>query len=117
MSVIILIGKFADVSWVATKGLASTRPWIQLLVAPAGGVLGAFAIGPELPGFMTPTQFALFGLIIGIALAFGSRAYDLVVLDVIGHNPRGPNQPLKGTMVFGFAFSLALAYHFVRYVS
>jgi hypothetical protein len=54
---------------------------------------------------------ALLGLIVGLALGAASRTYKLIVADVLGENPA---RPMKGTMLFGFAFALTLSYHYVR---
>jgi hypothetical protein len=48
---------------------------------------------------------------VGLGVGAASRTYKLIVTDVLGEDPA---RPMKGTMLFGFAFALALAYHYVR---
>ena len=84
--------------------------WLQLVVSPLGATAGAVLVGSLQGAPLLP--FAGLGLLIGAGLAFASRAYDLIVIDVLG---TPPDRPLKGTMLFGFAFALALAYHYIRF--
>jgi hypothetical protein len=85
----------------------------QFAVTSAGGARGGAIAYLALPGALTLPQMALLGLIVGIGLGAASRTYKLIVTDVLGEDPA---RPMKGTMLFGFAFALALAYQYVRFL-
>jgi uncharacterized membrane protein YhdT len=110
LSVVIFLAKCADVLWVGVQKVKSDAPWLQLVVCPAGGVAGAVALAAT--GGFPVGEFAALGLVVGLGLGTASRGYLLIVLDVVG---KAPDRPKKGTMLFGFAFALALAYHFIRF--
>ncbi|MFL5320972.1 MAG: hypothetical protein ACJ790_15015 [Myxococcaceae bacterium] len=106
--------KVGDVAWVAAKKLLPNAEQTQPVITAVGGALGGVALGLLLKDPLLLWEWIVFGLIVGAALGTGSRAYNLIVADVVGPDVE---RPLKGTMMFGFAFSLGLAYHYVRYLS
>ena len=108
----ILCAKFSDVTWVVLRK-ANPPGVLRLLVAPLGGALGGWAIS-RFGGALAVGPSILWGVIIGTGVGWGSEAFNLIVLDVAGEKS---DAPLKSSMLFGFAFAAALAYHFVRYVS
>lgn len=110
----ILLAKCGDVAWVATHRLKRHRETWQPVVPALGSTIGAAILFASAPSLLTLGQHIALGAFVGAGLGFASRAYNLIVDDVLGE--RGP-APLKGTMMFGFAFSLALAYHWLRYLS
>lgn len=105
--------KVGDVAWVAAKkvwDMETAQPFVTI----AGGAIGGAVLGLLIQDVLPLPKFILFGAIVGAGLGTGSRAFNLIVADVVGPQVE---RPLKGTMMFGFAFSLALAYHYVRYLS
>lgn len=111
ISFCILGCKFADLAWVVAQRLGGRSVPVQLLSWVGGGTLGGALLAAETPA--TLGQLALMGGLQGLTLGLAGRAFDLIVRDVAGELP---DRPLKGTMLFGFSFALAVAYHFVRYV-
>jgi hypothetical protein len=83
-------------------------------VCALGGGIGGAVLHVAVPAAFTTPRLALLGVIVGAAIGAASRAYKLIVADVVGEDPA---RPMKGTMLFGFAFALALAYHYVRYLA
>jgi hypothetical protein len=114
LSVILFCAKASDVVWEASRRLGVKSEDAQIVVCSAGGALGGAAAHLALPGALTPPQMALLGGIVGLGVGAASRTYKLIVTDVLGEDPA---RPMKGTMLFGFAFALALAYHYVRYLA
>jgi predicted CDP-diglyceride synthetase/phosphatidate cytidylyltransferase len=114
LSVILFCAKASDVLWEAARRLGVKGEELQLAVSPAGGALGGAAVYHALPGAFTLAETALLGLVVGLGVGAASRTYKLIVTDVLGEDPA---RPMKGTMLFGFAFALALAYHLVRYLA
>lgn len=112
--VILFCCKAADVLWEAAQRLGVKQADWQVAVCPLGGALGGAAVYLVLPDAFTLQQMALLGLVIGLGLGAASRTYKMIVTDVLGEDPA---RPMKGTMLFGFAFALALAYHYVRYLA
>jgi hypothetical protein len=110
VAVVILLSKCADICWVLARKLRPQSAWLQIWVSPLGGALGGAWLG-HLFG-LEQARLTLLGAIIGLALGVASRAYQLIVVDVTG---APPSRPLKGTMLFGFSFALALAYHYIRF--
>ena len=66
------------------------------------------------PEAMTAPVLGACGAIVGVGVGAAARAYGHIVADVVGEPE---DRPLKGAMVFSAAFAVALAYHFLRYVS
>jgi hypothetical protein len=114
LSVILFIAKTGDVVWEASRRLGVQGEEAQFTVTAAGGALGGAIARLALPDALTLPQMALLGLIVGLGLGAASRTYKLIVTDVLGEDPA---RPMKGTMFFGFAFALALAYHYLLYVA
>jgi hypothetical protein len=114
IAVIVLCAKAADVLWEASQKVGPRSGELQIAICPAGGALGGLAVHLALPDALTARELALLGAIVGLGLGAASRVYKLIVTDVLGEDP---GRPLKGTMLFGFAFALALAYHYIRYIA
>lgn len=121
LAMTILFAKFGDVGWVALKRVAPGRDWLQLVATPLGALLGG-ALGALL-GWRWAEIYLPMSLLAGLGLAFGARAHDLLVADVADVAGARASEssllgrPLKGTMLFGFAFAVALAWHWLRYKS
>lgn len=114
LSVILFVAKSGDVGWDVSRRLGVKGEEAQLVITALGGALGGAALPLALPGVLTRPRMALLGLIVGLGIGAASRTYKLIVTDVLGEDPA---RPMKGTMLFGFAFALALAYHYVRYLA
>jgi predicted CDP-diglyceride synthetase/phosphatidate cytidylyltransferase len=114
LSVILFCAKASDVAWEASRRLGVKGEDAQIPVSMVGGAIGGAGAHLALSGALTLPQMALFGLIVGLGVGAASRTYKLIVTDVLGEDPA---RPMKGTMLFGFAFALALAYHYVRYMA
>jgi predicted CDP-diglyceride synthetase/phosphatidate cytidylyltransferase len=117
LAALVFAAKGGDTAWaLARRVRSSTAPLqgtTQVLTSAAGSTAAGVALA-ALGWPLTHVQGAVLGGIMGVALAMGSRAFDLIVADVTG---QASDRPLKGTMMFGFSFSLALAYHYLRYLS
>jgi hypothetical protein len=114
IAVVLSCTKAGDVLWEAARRAGASDSDAQIPVTAAGGALGGVAAHAVLNGGLTMAQMALLGLIAGMAVGAGSRTYKLIVTDILGEDPA---RPMKGTMLFGFAWALALAYHYVRYLA
>jgi hypothetical protein len=114
ISVILVCAKSADVLWEAAKKVRAGAEDLQLAVCPVGGALGGAAVHLTAPDLLPLPKLATLWLIVGLGLGAASRTYKLIVADVVGEDPE---RPMKGTMLFGFAFALALAYHYVSYLA
>ncbi len=113
LACVLLCAKFADVAWVVVGKIFPDAALLQIASSATGGFLGAltlrFAVGQLLP----PWQLLLLGAAIGATLGVGARAFNYIVSDVVGDDVE---RPLKGAMMFGFAFSLAVAFHALQLV-
>jgi hypothetical protein len=114
IGVILVCAKSADVLWEATKKVRPEADDLQIAICPAGGAIGGAAVHLAMPDLLPLRALALLGLVVGLGLGAASRTYKLIVSDVKGEDPE---RPMKGTMLFGFAFALALAYHYVSYLA
>ncbi len=111
---ILLCAKVADVAWDAARKNERVGLELQVPICAAGGTLGGLVAEAVLPPSLPRPQMALLGLIVGAAIGAASRSYKLIVGDVVGEDPA---RAMKGTMVFGFAFALALGFHFVWHLA
>lgn len=111
---LLVLAKAGDVTWEAAQRLGMKGGDLQIPITALGGALGGAAAHLAVPEALTSPQLALLGGIVGMALGAASRTYKLIVADVLGEDPA---RPMKGTMLFGFAFALALGYHYVRYLA
>jgi hypothetical protein len=114
LAVILLCAKLADVGWEAARRLGAKAEDLQIVVSAVAGALGGAAVHAAMPAALTAQRFAVLGLVVGLGIGAASRAYKLIVTDVLGEDPA---RPMKGTMLFAFAFALALGYHYIRYVA
>jgi predicted CDP-diglyceride synthetase/phosphatidate cytidylyltransferase len=111
------LAKAADVARLGADRVLPVRlreQGLSWLACPIGGVLAALVVPAVCPGAMGAGGLALLGLLTGAGIGAGARAYGHVLDDVLGESV---DRPVKGGMVFAAAFAIALAYHFVRYVS
>jgi predicted CDP-diglyceride synthetase/phosphatidate cytidylyltransferase len=116
LAALVFVAKGGDTAWALVRRVRSSTALpgtIQVLTTTAGACAAGVALA-TLGWPLTPVQGTVLGAIIGLGLGMGSRAFDLIVADVTG---QAAGRPLKGTMMFGFSFSLALAYHYLRYLS
>jgi predicted CDP-diglyceride synthetase/phosphatidate cytidylyltransferase len=114
IAIVLVCAKAGDVAWEAGQRAGARAKDLQIPITAAGGALGGAAVHLAVPEALTAPQLALMGAIVGMALGAASRTYKLIVADVVGEDP---TRPMKGTMLFGFAFALALAYHYVSYLA
>jgi hypothetical protein len=114
IAVILLCAKLADVGWEAARRLGVKDEDFQIVISAASGALGGALVHAALPAAMPAPRFAVLGLVVGLGIGAASRVYKVIVTDVLGEDPA---RPMKGTMLFGFAFALALGYHYIRYVA
>jgi predicted CDP-diglyceride synthetase/phosphatidate cytidylyltransferase len=114
IAIVLVCAKGGDLAWEVGRRAVGKAAELQIPLTALGGALGGAAAHLAVPEALTGPQLALLGAIVGMALGAASRTYKLIVTDVLGEDP---GRPMKGTMIFGFAFALALAYHYVRYLS
>ncbi len=114
IAAILLCAKIADVAWDAARHSKLVGVEQQIPVCAAGGTLGGVVLHALWASPLTLAEMALFGLIVGAAIGAASRSYKLIVADVVGTEP---GRAMKGTMVFGFAFALALGFHFIWHLA
>jgi hypothetical protein len=107
---VLAAAKMGDVAWVAAQKV-SRRGELQLPASAAGAALGMWAVGELIPLGLPAWQRVAFGAAVGLSLAAGSRAHDLIYRDVA---EKDQSRELKGTMLFGFAFSLAVGFHLLQ---
>jgi hypothetical protein len=112
VALLVLCAKFADVAWVLA-GLAGPRVWVKLWVQPLGGLLGGCLVSYWIHA-LDLAHFAAWGALIGFGNGWASEAFNRIVVDVAGGKDE---QPLKASMLFGFAFAAALAFHLLRHWS
>jgi predicted CDP-diglyceride synthetase/phosphatidate cytidylyltransferase len=110
------LAKAGDVARLAALRLAPRSgerglPWAA---SPFGGAVAGLCAHAVVPAAMTAPVLAACGAIAGLGVAVAARAYRHILADVVGD---AGDRPLKGAMVFTTAFAIALAYHFLRYVS
>jgi hypothetical protein len=89
------------------------RPWLKLWVQPLGGLAGGLVVSRWLSA-LDPFHFAAWGALIGFGNGWASEAFNKIVVDVVGGKDE---QPLKASMLIGFAFAAALAFHLLRHWS
>lgn len=107
---VVLAAKAADVAWVAARRLGAAGP-VHLPVATGAALLGMLLLEAVAPTGLALWQAALWGAAVGLGLAAGALAHALVVEDVCATREA---HALKSSMLFGFAFSLALSFHLLR---
>jgi hypothetical protein len=112
VALLTLSAKFADLAWVLVRRVAPQPRW-KRYASPLGGCAGGLVISHWVPA-LSVREFAIWGALIGFGIGWASEAFNLIVLDVDGART---DQPLKGSMLFGYAFAAALAYHLLRYWS
>jgi hypothetical protein len=112
VALLVLCAKFADVAWVLVSRVLP-RPWLKLWVQPLGGLAGGLVVSRWLSA-LDPFHFAAWGALIGFGNGWASEAFNKIVVDVVGGKDE---QPLKASMLFGFAFAAALAFHLLRHWS
>ena len=114
IALVLVCAKAADVAWEVACRLRSKADEMQVPCCAIGGVAGGLALHLVFPEALGPLRFALLGLTVGFGTGSASRTYKLIVTDVAGEDP---GRPMKGTMLFGFAWALTLAFHFVNYLA
>ncbi len=119
IAVILLCAKLADVGWEAARRLGVRSEDLQMPICAFAGALGGGGVQlalsaagkGALPEGASGLHLVGLGLVVGLGLGAASRTYKLIVTDVLGEDPA---RPMKGTMLFGFAFALAIGYYYVR---
>jgi hypothetical protein len=117
LAALVFAAKGGDTVWALVRKVRSNTAALPGTTQVLSSTAGAAAAGVGLAALGWPLTFAqgaVLGGIMGLGLGMGSRAFDLIVADVTG---QAAERPLKGTMLFGFSFSLGLAYHYLRYLS
>src|SRR5262249_46215765 len=100
IALILVCAKAGDVAWEAGQRVGARAADLQTPPMALGGAIGGAPVHRGRPEAPPTAELSLMGAIVGMAQGAASRAYKLIVADVIGEDP---GRPLKGTMLFAFA--------------